>query len=131
ETTAARLAANGSLRMGTERIYAVGGLALVWRTGINPPAGLESVSDPVYETIAIANPEIAPYGAAAREALRAVGVLEAVESRIVRGENIAQTYQFVRTGNADLAIVARSVVDTAQTAALSIDPALHPPLRQA
>src|SRR5690606_37123440 len=54
EATAARLTANGSLRPETERIYATGGLALVWRAGITPPASLASVADPIYETIAIA-----------------------------------------------------------------------------
>src|SRR5690606_34685906 len=80
---------------------------------VEPPVGPQALGESRYEVVAIANPEIAPYGAAAREALQQLGVWEAIEPRIVQGENIAQTYQFVQTGNADVALVARSVVDTA------------------
>ncbi|MGB0682207.1 MAG: molybdate ABC transporter substrate-binding protein [Magnetovibrionaceae bacterium] len=60
--------------------------------------------------IAIANPKTAPYGRAAEQALAALGVLKALRPKLVRGDNIAQTYQFVSTGNADLGLVALSQV---------------------
>src|SRR5690606_4802267 len=113
EATVERLVASGSIRPASVRTYVVGQLVLVWRDEVEPPVGPQALGESRYEVVAIANPEIAPYGAAAREALQQLGVWEAIEPRIVQGENIAQTYQFVQTGNADVALVARSVVDTA------------------
>lgn len=120
----------GAIDPNSVRTYAVGEIVLVWRAGAPPPASLEEIVDERYEVIAIANPEIAPYGAAAREALRSVGAWDAIRSRIVPGENISQTYQFVRTGNADVAIVAHSIVYSDAGSWLPIDPSLHEPVRQ-
>src|SRR5690606_11184037 len=61
-----------------------------------------------FRHIAIANPELAPYGAAAREVLQARGLWEALQPRIVRGQDVGQTYSFVYTGNAELGFVAYS-----------------------
>src|SRR5690606_28739781 len=58
--------------------------------------------------IAIANPRLAPYGEAAQDVLVALGLWEAVQSRIVLGDNVAQTLQFVQTGNAELGFIALS-----------------------
>ena len=63
--------------------------------------------------IAIANPDLAPYGAAARETLEGLGLWDELQGRLVRGENIAQAYQFAVTGHAGLAFVARSQVSDA------------------
>jgi molybdate transport system substrate-binding protein len=131
EATVERLAASGSIRPGSVRRYAEGRLALVWRAGAVRPTSLRAVGEARYEVVAIANPEVAPYGAATREALRRVGVWEAVEGRVVQGESVAQAYQLVRTGNADVALVALSVVDTTPTELVPVDPALHAPIRQA
>jgi molybdate transport system substrate-binding protein len=60
--------------------------------------------------LAIANPKLAPYGAAAMEALKGLGLLAALQPRFVQGENIAQTFQFVSTGNAELGFVALSQI---------------------
>jgi molybdate transport system substrate-binding protein len=60
--------------------------------------------------LAIANPKVAPYGAAGLEVLKARGLTEAVTSKLVTGESIAQAYQFVSTGNAELGFVALSQV---------------------
>ena len=131
EATVERLVASGSIRPSSVQTYVVGQLVLVWRDEVERPASLQQLAERRYEVIAIANPEIAPYGAAAREALQRSGVWEAIEPRIVQGENIAQTYQLVQTGNADAALVARSVVDTATTEFIPIDSQLHTPIRQA
>lgn len=66
--------------------------------------------DGSFQRIALANPKLAPYGAAAIETLRALGQLERLTPRFVQGENIAQAFQFVSTGNADLGFVALSQV---------------------
>jgi len=58
--------------------------------------------------LAIANPKIAPYGVAAREALISINLWEEVQSKLIRGENIAQTFQFVNSGNAELGFISYS-----------------------
>lgn len=127
-----RLAAAGLVEDGTRRIYALGRLALVARSGTVPPPDLGSLASPRFGTIAIANPEHAPYGTAAREALRRAGVWSRVQPRLVLGENVAQTYQFVRTGNADAGIVALALVEgSADAEHVLIPDSLHAPLRQA
>jgi molybdate transport system substrate-binding protein len=92
--------------------YGLGRIVL-WTTSekIDVSHGLTILRDPqVVRKLAIANPEHAPYGRAARAALEHEGLWKDVESRIVTGENIAQTAQFVQTGNADAGIVALSLV---------------------
>lgn len=132
EAFVARLERGGHAREGSRRVYAVGRLALVWRPGVAEPAELASLADPAYRTVAIANPEHAPYGAAARAALRSAGVWDAVQPRLVLGENVAQTMQFVRTGNADAGLVALGVaIRPGGVPFRAVDPSLHPPLRQA
>ena len=63
-----------------------------------------------FRHLALANPRLAPYGLAARQALEKLGLWQILQNRLVRGENIGQTYQFVQTGNAELGFVAASQV---------------------
>lgn len=74
--------------------------------------GAETLSEGNFTKIAIANPQTAPYGAAAVEAMRALGVHDRLLPRFVHGNNVAQAYQFVATGNAELGFVALSQVAT-------------------
>lgn len=67
--------------------------------------GLDALKQP-FRRLAIANPQLAPYGVAAEEALSALGLLETLGNRIVMGENIGQTHTLVASGNAELGIVA-------------------------
>jgi molybdate transport system substrate-binding protein len=116
----------------TRRVYAVGRLVVAVRAGTELPTELDELVQPGYATIAIANPEHAPYGQAAREAMAAVGVWRAVESRLVLGESVSQAFQYVRGGNADAGIVALSIAIADQTVRWVEIPAdLHAPLRQA
>ncbi len=97
---------------GTERslfTYAVGRLVL-WSRDVGRVDGEGRVlRDPrAFRRLAIADPAAAPYGAAAVEALRALGLLDALRTRIVQGASIAQAYQFVATGAAELGFVALS-----------------------
>lgn len=127
-----RLEAGGSILPETRRVYARGRLALVWDSAAPPPASIADLARPEYRTVAIANPEHAPYGVAARQALQAAGVWDQVSPRIVLGENISQTYQFVRTGNVEAGIVARALVlGPSPRPHLLIPDSLHAPLRQA
>lgn len=81
--------------------------------------------------IAIANPEHAPYGVAAKEALQSAGVWDQVQSKIVFGENVRQTMQFVQTGDAQVGIVALSIAGVPEITWTLLNESLHNPLDQA
>ena len=88
--------------------YAVGRL-VVWVPATSALDPATALRDPSVKHIAIANPAHAPYGRAAQAALRTLGLYQAVEPKLVLGENIAQTLQFVESGAADAGIVAMSL----------------------
>ena len=79
--------------------------------------GLKALLDPAARRVAIANPRHAPYGRAAEAALTRLGLLDAVQPRLVYGENIAQTAQFVQAGAADIGILALSLAKAPAMAA--------------
>jgi molybdate transport system substrate-binding protein len=123
--------ADGSLRF----TYAFGKLALWTReTDKFAPLDMKSLARGDYRWLAIANPELAPYGLAAEQALRKLGLWDSLQSRIVRGESIAQTFALAETRNADLAFVAVSQViaykDQAAAAAFEVPPELYEPIDQ-
>jgi molybdate transport system substrate-binding protein len=93
----------------TEFLYAVGRI-VVWvprRSRVDlERLGIRALADPAVRKVAIANPKHAPYGRAAEAAMKTLGVYEAVEGRLVLGENITQTAQFIQTGAADVGILA-------------------------
>ncbi len=105
-----QLMLDGQAVAGSEFTYAQGRLAL-WSTkpGFVDTEGTVLNSE-TFKRLAIANPKTAPYGAAAVEVLQDLGLYELLTPRLVEGENIAQTYQFVATGNAELGFVALSQV---------------------
>ena len=90
--------------------YAIGKLVLWSADPKFITEGAKVLEDGDFDKLSIANPKLAPYGVAAMETLEALGVKEAIEPKLVTGENIAQTYQFVDTGNAKLGFVALSQV---------------------
>lgn len=108
--TPARLEREGMTVDATRFTYAIGKLAL-WsaREGMVDGKG-EVLRKGGYAHLAIANPKVAPYGAAAIEVLKHLSLLEAVQPKLVQGENIAQTYQFIASGNAELGFVALSQI---------------------
>ena len=81
--------------------------------------------------VVIANPEHAPYGRAAQEALVTVGIWQTPLPRLVYGENIQQTLAFAESRNAEAALVAHSLLTNVSGARLPIDAALHGPIDQA
>jgi molybdate transport system substrate-binding protein len=121
----------GACDASTKALYARGYL-VVWTRANAPQIGtLDDLRGEAVKRISIANPEHAPYGKAAREALTRAGVWSAVESKIVQAENVRQALQFAETGNTDVAIVALSLVSTKNEGQkLAIDPALHAPIDQ-
>lgn len=114
--------------------YAVGRIVL-WSNSMDASKmTLESLTDPKITRVAIANPKHAPYGKRAEEALRSAGVWDQVEPKLVYGENIAHTAQFVQTGNAQVGILALSLALNPELANKGgywlIPDKLHEPLEQ-
>lgn len=103
---------SGYIVSGSRQTYAIGSLVL-WSSDerLRGKDCLEVLERGEYGRLALANPQTAPYGSAAREFLIAAGLWESASQRAVFGENIAQTLQFVATGNATLGLVARSQTD--------------------
>jgi molybdate transport system substrate-binding protein len=126
------LGKGGYLMPDTVELYATGRLVLaVSKTSGVEAKKLEDLLDPRIKKVAIANPAHAPYGVAAMEALKSAGVWERLKSKLVYGENVRQTLQFIQTGNAETGIVALSVADTPGISYTMIDARLHDPIRQA
>lgn len=88
--------------------YAIGKLVLWSATESLVDSGGLILHYGSFDHLAIANPDLAPYGAAARQTLQALGLWEELSPRLVRGENIGQTFQFVSSGNAEIGFVARA-----------------------
>jgi molybdate transport system substrate-binding protein len=97
--------------------------------------GLAALSDPAVQRIAIANPEIAPYGRAARAALERAGLYEGLKDRIVMGQNVSQTAQFVQSGNAQAGFIPLSLAKapplSEEGRAWPVPPASHDRIDQA
>jgi molybdate transport system substrate-binding protein len=123
--------ASGACEADTRTTYAEGRLVM-WTKGDSaiPLATLGDLARPGIAHVAIANPEHAPYGKAAKEALQNGGVWDGIVKKIVYGENVQQTLQFAQSGNADVAIVAQSLAAASGGHAVPIDPALHQPMEQ-
>jgi molybdate transport system substrate-binding protein len=106
----ARLVKEGGAVAASQFTYAIGKLVL-WSA---KPAIVDDKGEVLkrggFDHIALANPKLAPYGAAAMEVMKAMGVLDALQPKLVSAENIGQTYQFVSSGNALLGFVALSQV---------------------
>ena len=125
------LQARGVVIPETRSLYAQGRLVLAASkkvtVAVRDLADLEKAD---VRRIAIANPAHAPYGRAAQQALEASGLWERLRPKLVYGENIRQTLQFIQTGAVDAGIVARSVADVPEVRYVPIDPKLHRPLDQ-
>jgi molybdate transport system substrate-binding protein len=106
-----QLAKEGAADGATLFTYALGRLAM-WTTDprLDLRQGLRILNDARVTRVAIANPETAPYGRAAKAALEHLGYWDVVKGKLVTGENIAQTAQFVQTGNAQLGFVSYATV---------------------
>lgn len=134
---ASRLASEGRADGGEDSVrpYAVGVLCVASRHGVDPAGKLDFLSKPEYKSIAVARPELAPYGAAAVAALEKAGLAPVLRDRLVYGTNIGQVVQFVGTGAADAGFVNLSAVladpSYAKIPWAKVDPALYPPIEQA
>ncbi len=134
DETPKKLIAEGKAINGTRITYAIGRLAL-W----SPKPDLVDEGGQVLKTdkfrfLAIANARVAPYGRAAVQVMQKLGVLASIEPRVVQGESITQTFQFVSTGNAQLGFVALSqIIDNGKIktgSAWIVPENMHEPLQQ-
>jgi molybdate transport system substrate-binding protein len=99
---------------GSQFTYAIGKLVL-WSKDPDLVQGEATLKSADFTKISIANPEAAPYGAAAVQTMKALGVYDQLAPKIVQGNNITQAFQFVQTGNAELGFVALAqVIDDKQ-----------------
>lgn len=134
DETPARMEAEGLAVAGTRFTYAVGRLVLWSAT----PGKVDSRGDVLrqggFERLAVADPRLAPYGAAAMEVMEHMGLLPRLRPLLVQGESIAQAWQFVASGNAAMGFVALSQVQVdgriTQGSAWVVPAHLHAPLRQ-
>jgi molybdate transport system substrate-binding protein len=113
-------------------VYAYGKLVL-WSNTVDVSKGLDMLTDVSVKRIAIAKPELAPYGDRAIECLKLAGLYEKVKDKIIFADNISQTAQFAQTGNAEVAFLAMSLTLTPEMkgSVYEIDTKLYTPVEQA
>ncbi len=121
------------LTTGPTQVYAYGQLVL-WSLAADVVPQLDELTSPETKHIAVANPQTAPYGQAAQEVLQKTGLLDNVQQKLVFGESIAQTNQFIISGAAESGFTALSVVQSdamqGQGKWQIISPALYQPIAQ-
>jgi molybdate transport system substrate-binding protein len=123
-----RAVAGGLGVEGTVFTYAIGALAL-YSTSLDLSDGKAVLEAGDFDKVAIADPATAPYGRAAQETIEALGLTDAITPKLVTGESISQTLQFVESGNAEIGFVAASqVVGKSDVWLVPAD--LHEPIRQ-
>ncbi|QMV74510.1 molybdate ABC transporter substrate-binding protein [Comamonas piscis] len=134
DTTPAKLAQEGKAVADSRFTYAIGQLVLWSKQAgyVDDKGAVLKTGD--YRHIAIANPKLAPYGLAAMETLKNLGLTDQVTPKVVQGENIGQTYQFAASGNAQLGFVALSQVmedgKLREGSAWIVPSSMHEPIRQ-
>jgi molybdate transport system substrate-binding protein len=128
-----RLREKGLLIDDTQQVYAIGRLALASSTKAEATVGeLEDLLRSEVEKIAIADPAHAPYGRAAEEALKSAGLWDELKPKLVYGQNVIATTEYVRSGNAEAGLVALSlVIHERAVTYVTVDESLHQPIRQA
>ena len=122
----------GLIVPGTRAIYARGRL-VVW----TPPQGrvrvsrIEDVTSADVKSVAIAKPDLAPYGRATVETLKALNIWSQIEPKVVYGTNVSNTKQFATSGNADVAFLPLALVKKDEGQYIEVDERLHQPIDQA
>ena len=121
------------LTVGKSTLYAIGHLVL-WSSSKDVSKGLDILKSEDVKKISLANPEVAPYGKRAVEALKYYKLNEAVKDKIVKGDNVSQAAQFCLTGNADCGLIALSLAISPEMATkgkyYTIDTKSYSPLEQ-
>lgn len=125
------LARRGLVVPDSVKVYALGRLALAWneRYGYDL-AQLQDLRGIRFRALVLANPDHAPYGVAAKEALQRAGLWPELEAKVVYSENIRQTVQFIQTGAAEVGLIALSLANSPGIRYVEVDRSLYSPLRQ-
>ena len=113
----------------SQRTYAIGRLVL-WSSDPTLEASAETLRESSFRRLAIANPDLAPYGAAARATLRELSLWESLRPKIVVGENVGQSFTMAASGNAELGFVALSSVLSQGGSYWVVPPDMYSPIRQ-
>ncbi|RNC29424.1 MAG: Molybdate-binding periplasmic protein [Candidatus Dichloromethanomonas elyunquensis] len=116
----------------SKELYAIGRVGAA--TLVNSPLQVKQASDllkPEFKKIAIANPDHAPYGVAAKEALESMGLWDQLKDKMVYGKDIQDVLTMVKTGNVEAGLISLSVVNKDEVNFLLFDDKLHNPLKQA
>ena len=117
----------------TQRVYAIGRLTLASSTKAGVTVSdLQGLLQPAVEKVAIADPEVAPYGRAAEEALKSAGLWDEVKPKLVYGANVGAATEYVRSGNTEAGLLPLSLVIHEPTVTyVTLDESLHQPIEQA
>ena len=116
----------------TIQLYALGRIGLATLKDSNfEVRTMDDLKNPEFKVIAIANPDHAPYGLAAKQAIETAELWDTLEPKMIFGKNISETLSYLTTGNADVAFIALSLNDEATLDFNLIDSDMHEPLRQA
>ena len=127
-----QLETKGLLTPGSREIYARGRLVMWLPPGSNLKAErIQDITAKPFERIAIPKPDVAPYGRAAVESLKALGIWDQLERRVIYGQNVSQTKQYVATGNAEVAFIPLALVKPGEGSYVEVGDELHRPIDQA
>lgn len=121
----------GLLTPGSRALYSQGKLAMWLPPHAPKTERLEQITSAAFERIAIAKPDVAPYGKAAIESLESLKIWKQVEPKVVYAQSVSQTKQFAATGNAEVAFIPLGLIKPGEGAYLEIDAALYRPINQA
>ncbi|RUM45043.1 MAG: molybdate ABC transporter substrate-binding protein [Hydrogenimonas sp.] len=116
------------------KVYAYGSLVIWTLKPIDLKNGLKSLTDPTIKRIAVPNPKNAPYGTQAVKAMKQAGIYDTIRPKLIYGESVSQTNQYIVSKAVDMGITAKSVVLSPKMAGkgeyIDVDPALYTPIQQ-
>jgi molybdate transport system substrate-binding protein len=132
ETFVRDLAAEGSIKPGSVHRYARGSLVLaVYRSVDDKVQSLADLKRDEVKKIALADPAVAPYGKAGKQALQNAGLWEELQAKIVIAGSVRQALQYVQKGNAETALIGRAIANVPEVRTVEVDKQLYEPIIQA
>ena len=127
-----KLESKGLLEPGTRALYARGRLVIWLPPGSNLKIErIQDITAKEFERVAIAKPDVAPYGRAAVESLRTLGIWNEIEGRVIYAQNVSQAKQYAATGNAEVAFIPLALVKPGEGSYLEVNEETHRPIDQA
>lgn len=127
-----QLERQGLITPGSRVLYARGRLVMWLPPGSNLRVSqIRDITAKEFERIAIAKPDVAPYGQAAVESLKALGIWSEIESRVIYGQSVSQAKQYVATGNAEVAFIPLALVKPGEGSYIEVPEESHQPIDQA